>query len=61
VLSVSPKEVSNKVRGKNIRARKLDKFEEQISHIEFTECPARLAYEDMSGKDVDDLVAVSDG
>jgi len=49
------------VRGKNIRARKLDKFEEQISHIEFTECPARLAYEDMSGKDVDDLVAVSDG
>jgi len=69
VLSDSPKEVAAKVRGRKNRSRKIDKLDRldklddsyESTRVTFTECPSHLAYEDLQGKDVDEIVMVSNG
>jgi len=65
-LSDSPKEMAAKVRGKKIRKQKLDRLKKLDDSIEstrvvFTDCPSHLAYEDLQNKDVDEIMAVSEG
>jgi len=65
VLSDSRQDISNKVRGRKARARRLDKLDklddsQDLSKVVFTECPARLSYEDLNNKDVDEIAATSD-
>jgi len=65
-LSNSPKEMAAKIRGKKIRKQKLDKLDKLNESIEstrvvFTVCPSHLAYEDLQNKDVDEIMAVSEG
>jgi len=65
-LSDSPKEMATKVRGKKARRQKLDKLEKLDDSIEstrvvFTNYPSHLAYEDLQSKDVDEIMAVSEG
>jgi len=68
-LSDSPKEVAAKVRGKKTRKQKLEKLDKldqldesiESSRVVFTDCPSRLSYEDLQNKDVDEIMAVSEG
>jgi len=65
-LSDSPKDMAVKIKGKKTRKQRLDKLEKLDDSIEstrviFTDCPSHLAYEDLQSKDVDEIMAVSEG
>jgi len=72
VLSDSPQEVAEKVRGRRARAQRLDNFDKfdklekleesiDVSKIPFTDCPSYVSCEDLNNKDVDEMATVSEG
>jgi len=66
VLFDLSQDVSNKMRGRNAKARrleKLDKLEDsfKLAKVTFTDCPSHLTYENLNNKDVDDIATVAEG
>jgi len=60
-----PKEVATKIRGRKVTSRKLDKLDKledsfESTRVIFTDCPTHLAYEDLQGKDADEIATVSE-
>jgi len=65
VLSDSPKDVAERIRGRKARTKKLDKLNKledlfESNKLVLSDCPSHLTYEDLCNKEVDEIAAVSE-
>jgi len=67
-LSDSPREVASKARGRKARKQRVDKLDKldklddsyESTKVVFTDCPPRLASDELKSKNVDEIVGISE-